>query len=1294
MALAPATIFDSFSRSLQNSWGTTDSGHTWLGETSDYDSYLSQGYGRIYVPANRGTSVAYIDANQTSQEVLIKVKWNVDTLTDHGPVIRRQNASNYYYVRIQDYFHEISINAVVGGTVYELNRVGGVTLNKDTYYWVRFRSDSNLKFKIWADGTAEPGTWTLQSNFFDGSNPPGAGGFGYYSRGTTSTYSVYLDSLYWYSLEDDERGLPVTDTFSRNVDKGWGWSDSGHLWEGHFADDPTYYAFTGQGNVTTSGYARLTATNEGTSRLGFIGPVVANSEVLAQVYVDNATGGPFFEIGLRGETQPSAAGMMSWRGIYARLTYGSTTLAIRRVTTLGGASSQAGTGTLSSAPAAGELWWVRVQAQGTTVRARAWKDGTTEPGTWTVSVTESTLTSGRSFVRITPINTGTYNFRVYDFSHTVITSGNQLNVGSLTTNNVTDTSFGVTASYTNDNDADSSCTIQYKAQGSDTWSSATVTTDRANKRFTASVTGLTQGTRYEVKATYTDPDGVSGTNPLTTTVDTALNGLDTGSLTLTADASTIDVVASYTNDDDNDSSATARYRVSPAGAWSTAIPMTANRSLKQFTTQLAGLDNDTTYDVEVTFTDSDAVRGTNPLNAVATTIGKGVRFASPIAITVTPSDVAAIVNVYYDLDTNDDSSVAVQYKSIRDALWTTVTSSAISVDRSAKQFRVILSGLIPNLSYQVKTTLSDPDGVVAGTDVEKTAVFTTTGFVSDPDKRGKHYVYKVYDEDGNYLGTWRDAPEPTFGWHENGGISDLSVTLPRKLADLNADPTLDFGHRVDVWAIDGTSDGMGVNLLHDSDMDLGSWTLTTSWSVDPTGGPDGGAALKFSSNSTTQRTVQSETIDLAFVVPLVVKMVARARGGKLRMDIAAFDASDNLLDVADDNAETVGNGWQSLKLEWTPPAGTAYVRVRVSNVGKGTMWFDKVEVLQKECLVYRGRIESYTPKVKQEGEEVEVEILGLVSQLTDLYVRFLQYARIQPTRDSHDHPNQNQEPTDPANMMKALIDLARQENPRCDLYYTTDSIKLTGTTVEYTFRDQQLVTAFDKIRMLCPPGWHWYVEPDGLVNLRGPEHVRTHKLRLAVEVMEFENERTIRDLKNYIIVKGRQDADESEPDGFGSIEYHAFDQASIDRYGKRVLLVRDANIKDPDTAELVGDGRLDEYNRVQEAGSAYVPDEKDVRFAGGALRGYNIEAFRPGDFVQVKDPVSGSQRTYWDQFLWDVGAWDDHGNRVLPTSVPIKTIQYRGDHVILELSERQPSASGDFAKLARWLQLQEADTAD
>ena len=202
-------------------------------------------------------------------------------------------------------------------------------------------------------------------------------------------------------------------------------------------------------------------------------------------------------------------------------------------------------------------------------------------------------------------------------------------------------------------------------------------------------------------------------------------------------------------------------------------------------------------------------------------------------------------------------------------------------------------------------------------------------------------------------------------------------------------------------------------------------------------------------------------------------------------------------------------------------------------------------------------------------------------------------------------------------------------------------------------------------------------------------------LRLGVEVTDFRVEKSIRNLKNYVHVKGRQDEDSSEPDGFGSINYIAFDQQSIDRYGKRVLFIRDSNITDPETAEIIGEGRLDEMNHEEQRAECKIPDDKSVTYVGGSLKGYNIEEFRPGDNIVILDPVAGPRNVYWDQLIWDTDTWDfSNVFAPLPDSAPIVTVEFHGSSAQLNLSERQPSAVSDFGRLANWLNKQDSETGE
>jgi len=98
--------------------------------------------------------------------------------------------------------------------------------------------------------------------------------------------------------------------------------------------------------------------------------------------------------------------------------------------------------------------------------------------------------------------------------------------GTLSVNSQTDTSFALNATYTGDDapNDDNNCSMQYQ-DGS--WLDITnEVVTRASKQWDGSVTAILKpGTTYNVQATFTDAQGVSGTNPLTTTATTTYLGL-------------------------------------------------------------------------------------------------------------------------------------------------------------------------------------------------------------------------------------------------------------------------------------------------------------------------------------------------------------------------------------------------------------------------------------------------------------------------------------------------------------------------------------------------------------------------------------------------------------------------------------------------------------------------------------------------------------------------------------------------------------------------------------------------
>src|SRR5206468_3961965 len=91
-------------------------------------------------------------------------------------------------------------------------------------------------------------------------------------------------------------------------------------------------------------------------------------------------------------------------GYVARITHttsGAANWALMRVANGGGTNTVTlAQGTLAASGAAGSRWWVRLRASGTTIQARFWRDGTSEPGTWTASATDSFWASGRAALSV------------------------------------------------------------------------------------------------------------------------------------------------------------------------------------------------------------------------------------------------------------------------------------------------------------------------------------------------------------------------------------------------------------------------------------------------------------------------------------------------------------------------------------------------------------------------------------------------------------------------------------------------------------------------------------------------------------------------------------------------------------------------------------------------------------------------------------------------------------------------------------------------------------------------------
>ncbi|MBN8580074.1 MAG: sortase [Anaerolineae bacterium] len=122
---------------------------------------------------------------------------------------------------------------------------------------------------------------------------------------------------------------------------------------------------------------------------------------------------------------------------------------------------------------------------------------------------------------------------------------NATTVGVATATSGSSSSINVSMPYTDDGDADNTYTVEYcltsaNCPVSGSWTTFVSGAAHSASPFATSITGLVPATSYDVRVTYNDADGVTGTNPQTiTNVTTAACG---GSLTYTIPAGSDRVV--------------------------------------------------------------------------------------------------------------------------------------------------------------------------------------------------------------------------------------------------------------------------------------------------------------------------------------------------------------------------------------------------------------------------------------------------------------------------------------------------------------------------------------------------------------------------------------------------------------------------------------------------------------------------------------------------------------------------------------------------------------------------------
>jgi hypothetical protein len=286
--------------------------------------------------------------------------------------------------------------------------------------------------------------------------------------------------------------------------------------------------------------------------------------------------------------------------------------------------------------------------------------------------------------------------------------GYQTTPGSCTATATGATSMKVTMSYVDDANGNNSYAIDYRHSNSD-WTNWVTASPHTASPFITTITGLSQATSYDVRCTYTDPEGVWGLNPQIAYGIVLLdNRTTTGVPAATAISnSVLSVSVPYTGDDNSTSSIAVEYKLSRDSNWTNGVTVVPH-SPSPFVATITGLEQAENYDVRVTFIDPDGALGDNPqtismtrLQDYRTTTGEISAEGSA------PSSIRITVPFFYD--DNRSGKMVLAYRKSSDTTWMIGLGPVPYLTSPHQSF---IKGLTPNTVYDIKVTYLDPDGVV------------------------------------------------------------------------------------------------------------------------------------------------------------------------------------------------------------------------------------------------------------------------------------------------------------------------------------------------------------------------------------------------------------------------------------------------------------------------------------------------------------------------------------------------------------------------------------------------------
>lgn len=320
-------------------------------------------------------------------------------------------------------------------------------------------------------------------------------------------------------------------------------------------------------------------------------------------------------------------------------------------------------------------------------------------------------------------------------------------------------------------------------------------------------------------------------------------------------------------------------------------------------------------------------------------------------------------------------------------------------------------------------------------------------------------------------------------------------------------------------------------------------------------------------------------------------------------------------------------------------------------------------VVDKEAtngtLLYVGYISGYRPIIHDTQEYVEVTLLSYASEFQRMILR-----------DGSGNTTLTYTSQDPAVIFKDIIDKYRAQGG--SLKYSPTSIQLTQTVMTYTFNTQTIKQALDLIISVCPAGWFYRVDPDGVVYLQPKNILADNTFTLGLNVENLDTFRRVESVVNQVLFVGA---------GTPALFKKYSNSGSQATYGLYEQVQVDQRISDANTAALLANNILNNLNNPEIRSVFDIPDSN-----GPTSRGYDIESIKVGQTLKISNLKVGTKTsTAWDVGQWDVDVWDQTIASTAADIIQILSISYTPDSIQVEASSRLPQLPKRIEDVAKSL---------